>query len=678
MKSAPRQNGSPFIALLAACGVLVACIAPVLAQSAARESAPRTPSKESRQTPARKNGAKARERRERQQAVAALFEVADAAHSLEDLDARAEVLLLAAAALWPADAPAARAIFRRAWETATAADLADTKRRAEELRAKRPEGSAVSVAETTRARYGALAAVARRDPRMAETLLTELKPTPTDESDDEERGTSEPVADERANPRRAGGERGLSPRGRQRLMVAWDLLLDHGEPLRAAQLAAPLVAEGPVREFVRFILQLRPHAQREADALYLQLLGRTASDSTADANDVLVLSSYIVSPRVFITVSGEGSVGLYAMGPETGEDVEGRDVPLAVRRAFYDVAAALLLRPSPARATEPEVLAESAARFFAAGRLLPFFERDAPQYAPQLRERIDALASGIEEARRERLSAHMRTESLSRKNPSDPLEKYLKEMSDPVKRAERMGLRLRAVAEAARLKLWDRARNLAADIADADARRVASTLIACYQIKHLSEAYADDDDENDFERAARFAREADVPPSVHARGLAQAAEMAERKGKRARALELLEEAVSFALRAEKGSDQRLDAILTLAAIAARLDPARAWELLPEVVRTSNAADAPEGEATPRAASAATISQIVSDNGDELEKIFEPFRPEELFATMARGDFARALAEAKALEDGVTRASSIIAASRAVIERSAKSQGSTAR
>ncbi|MBA3240854.1 MAG: hypothetical protein H0T60_06465, partial [Acidobacteria bacterium] len=155
MKSAPRQFRNPFAALLAACGVLAACAVPVLAQSAARESAPRAPSKESRQTPARKNDAKARER---QQAVAALFEVADAAHSLEDLDARAEVLLLAAAALWPADAPAARAIFRRAWDSATAADLADTKQREAELRAKRPAGSAVSVAETTRSRYGALAA----------------------------------------------------------------------------------------------------------------------------------------------------------------------------------------------------------------------------------------------------------------------------------------------------------------------------------------------------------------------------------------------------------------------------------------------------------------------------------------------------------------------------------------
>lgn len=676
MKSLPRKLRSPLAAAL--CGACVALAPPPTSarqERPARGSPQRAPTKEARQAAPRKGDAKAKERRERQQAVAALNEVAEGARALEDLEARADILSLAADALWPADEPAARAVFRRAWEAATAADLADTKRREEELRAKRTDGPSPSVNETTRARYGALQIVARRDPRAAETLLAELKPVPADE-DEEESGAA--AAHENIRRRNVEGERGLSPRGRQRLMVAWDLLLDQNEPVRAAQFAAPLVGEGPVQEFVRFVLQLRTKAPREADALYLRLLSQAASDPSADANDVLVLSCYVVSPQLFVTVSGEASVRLYAMGRENGEDSQGLGVPPAVRGAFYTVAAALLLRPFPPRSSEPEVLAESAALYFAAGRLLPFFERDAPQHAPHLRERMEALAGGIEGARRERLSAHMPTESMRPKNPSDPLEKFVEEMSDPVSRAERYGMRLRAVVEAARRKLWDRARKLAAVIADADARREASLVIASYQVKYLTETYADDEDEDDFEQAAAFAREADVPPAVRARGLAQAAEMAARKGRRERALELLEEGVGFALRADKGTGQRLDALAVLASLAARLDGARAWELLAEVVRAANAFDAAAKETPPPPAAPDAASLIQVDDREPLEKIFEPFRTGELFATMARTDVARTLTEARALEDFETRSGALVAAARAILERAAKSPGVASR
>jgi hypothetical protein len=292
---------------------------------------------------------------------------------------------------------------------------------------------------------------------------------------------------------------------------------------------------------------------------------------------------------------------------------------------------------------------------------------------------MEALAGGIEDARRERLAAHMQTESMGPKNPSDPLEKFIREMSDPVSRAERFGMRLRAVAEAARRKLWDRARQLAADIENADTRRGAFELIASYQIKYLAEAFADDEDEQDFERAAVFAREADVPPAVRARGLAQAAEMAARKGRRERAAELLEEAVGSALRADKGTAQRLDALALLASLAARLDPARAWELLPEVVRSANAFADALATATPAPDHEAdAFSRVLADNGEPSKEIFDPFPTEELFATMARNDFARALTEARTLTDGETRALALIAAARAAIERGPKRPGVAAR
>ncbi|HEU4593906.1 MAG TPA: hypothetical protein VFS10_01970, partial [Pyrinomonadaceae bacterium] len=478
MKSAPRTSRSPLAALLFG-GACLFLLAPCAAHAqggerpARKTPAPRAPAKEPKQKPARKDDAKARERRERRQAVAALVEVAEGARSLEDLEVRADVLSLAADALWPADETAARSVFRRAWEAATAADLADTKRREEEVRAQRRDGSAPTVAETTRARFETLGVLARRDARLAETLLGELKPSAVDEGDADGNGTREGATNENASAR-VDVERTLSPRGAQRLRLAFDLLR-RGDAVRAARLALPLVAEGPAREFVRFLLQLRPSAPNEADALYRALLSRMASDASADANDVLVLSSYVVSPHLFITVNSDASIQLNPLWSGNREEAEGRSVPPALRGAFFDLAAALLLRPAPPQANERAALDEASALYFAAGRLLPFFERDAPRHAPAVRERMEVLGGGIEEARRERLSAHMPTGDVRPKNPSDPLEKFVKEMSDPVSRAERFGMRLRAVAEAARRKLWDRARKLAAGIEDADARREAST-----------------------------------------------------------------------------------------------------------------------------------------------------------------------------------------------------------
>jgi hypothetical protein len=675
LKTSPRQPRTRLAAALCgACVALSPCGAASQEQKpAARHARQRAPAKEAGPAATPRKGdakAQARERRERQQAVAALLEVSDGARALEDLDARAEVLSRAADALWPADEPSARAVFRRAWEAATAADLADTKRREEELRAKRADGSSPPVTETTRARFAALGTLARRDPRMAEKFLGELGPTALDEEDDGGGVAGEVVTNENASARRED-ERALSPRGAQRLRLALDLL-ERGDPAHAAQVAAPLAAEAPTREFLQFLLLLRTRAPREADALYARLLrGGLASG----ANDVLVLSSYVVSPQLIITVSPDASVQLNPQWHANADDAEGLSVPANVRRAFFDLAAALLLRPARPASNEREALDEASALFFAAGRLLPFFERDAPRHAPALRARMEALAAGIDEARRERLSAHMPTESMRLKNPSDPLSRFVEEMSDPVGRAERFGMRLRAVSEAARRKLWDRARRLAADTEDADTRREALALIASYQIKFLEETFADAEDESDFERAAAFAREADVPPSVRARGLAQAAEMAARKGKRERASELLEEAVAQALRADKGTGQRLDVLTLLTSTAARLDPARAWELMPEVVREANALD----DAPPPPPEAAdALAGVLAHNGKPSEEIFDQFPPEELFATMARNDFARALTEARALQDGETRALALIAAARPVAERGAKAPGVASR
>src|SRR5205085_4311808 len=102
----------------------------------------------------------------------------------------------------------------------------------------------------------------------------------------------------------ARGRRALSPYDEQRLIIA-SQLYDEGEFGRAAELLAPLVARGPSQPLVSFIAALRRHAARDADSLYLRLLERTRADADANANDVLVLSTPVVSPDLYVFVNAD-------------------------------------------------------------------------------------------------------------------------------------------------------------------------------------------------------------------------------------------------------------------------------------------------------------------------------------------------------------------------------------
>src|SRR5205085_2521085 len=98
-------------------------------------------------------------------------------------------------------------------------------------------------------------------------------------------------------------------------------------------------------------------------------------------------------------------------------------------------------------------------------------------------------------------------------------------------------------------------------------RRAARLAIAIFQVMDTARAYADDEPDA-FERAADFVRAADVPPEVRAAGLAQASELAARRGRSARADELLAEAAGNAAQAERG-EQRVAALALVTLSATR-------------------------------------------------------------------------------------------------------------
>nr|MDQ3745986.1 hypothetical protein [Acidobacteriota bacterium] len=502
----------------------------------------------------------ARKSLEARKAVAALREVADSARSFEDLYESALTQADAADALWPQDEQAARAILRRAWE-ALAAPGAEDKVQGFGT-SDDPHRDALDALAS--ARRSVIKAALKHDARLADAFMREFER----ELDD----SSVEAAQDKQTPTRQGsqssdadatrrGARSLSAAGWQRLYLAGQLL-DEGDFKHAADAAAPLAVEGPTVPLVNFIISLRAHDAREADALYLRLVEATRADAAADANDVLILSTPVISPSLYVIARGDGSAQFIFR--QAGGEVA-PPIAAQVRAAFFDAAASVLLRP---RAPRPEGQAdgEAASLYYAVGRLLPFFERDAPQYAPALNARLAALASELAPDLRNSLTQKMDVSSLAPRNPVDPLAAEMGlRLRDAKTAEERDAERMTVIIHAAQRRLWARARGLADEMEDAGMRRDARLVINVRQVLDISRAYADDEGD-DFERAAAFVRAADVPPEVRAAGLAQAAELAARRSRVARARELLAEAASYAAQAERGNERAT--ALTLVTLSA--------------------------------------------------------------------------------------------------------------
>jgi hypothetical protein len=605
----------------------------------------------------RAGGAEARAARERKLAAALIAEVAGGAGEIEDPSARASVLTDSADALWPVDEATARALFRRAWEAATAADEA----------AHAEEGGVERLRYDTLARREVAVAAAKRDRRLADEFLEALRVW-MEKSAEESEGDDSGGAGSRRGPRRCDE---TTAEG-QRLALAGSLLAE-GAHEAAAEVAAPAARCGADADLVLFLLRLRPHAPERADALFLRLLAAIRADAGAGPNSALVPATYVVTPGLMAAVDESGAVRYLNVAAPPGGAAPERTVSAQVRASFYDTAAQVLLRPSPPAGANVEAPSANspAASYQAVSRLLPFFEREAPRHASALHARRAALAADIQPARREMIERQAAVRRLTSENSTDPLRPLLDAIgreSDPSVRDE---LRLGAAHAAAKRKFWERARRLAEEIADDGKRRAALFVIAARQVAALPEAYAEAETD-DAERAVAFVRRADLPPALRALGLAQAAQLAARRRDRARSLELLDEALNHATQADGDKTVRTAAALMAAEHAARLDSPRRWEALAASVFAVNSDEDFSGtgvifDARPGAA-------MSPAEAETLDEVFGEYSLDGLFEEAAREDFARATAQARALRDGLTRSLSLVAAARAVIERRESARG----
>lgn len=581
----------------------------------------------------------------RAKAVDLIVETAEAARTFKDLFYRARIQTLAADSLWQHDEVRARAIFRRAWEAATAYDKSEEE-------AEERESGLPSTIPITEARDEVLANAAARDSKLAEAFLQDLLAEKSDQ-DDLEKSQSQT---QRRTPWRE-----VSAAGQRRLALAYELLKQNN-PARAADVAAPVIAEGESADLMAFITRLREADNNAGEMFYLRLIERTRSSNATDANTVLLLSSQITSPWLLIVVDERGSIQFRRLDTTLTSGTHLPIVSQLVQSVFYNVSAGILLRPIVPHDGQNMTM-DTIALYFSIGRLLPYFEREAPRYVSDLRLRNSTLATGIEAGRRDTLDSQSELNSLTPERPGDLLRPQIDQLGRARDAEDRDRIAFGIVKKAAQNRLWDRAHRAAMEIEDLNLRRTALSYIATNQIADLLRAFTDDK-ENNFDGMAKFVRNADVLPLASAWGLAQTSVIAKRKGDMKSANALLDEAVTQAARTPAGTWQRVAAYTAVVRMAARIDAKRAWELMPEVVGAANAFDDLAGDED-----SIEIDPGENDIFEALETLSvesDVFRVDGLFETMAQLDYEKALTLARSIGRETPRAFASLAIARVML------------
>lgn len=572
----------------------------------------------------------------RASAVTLVASLAEEARTYRDSALAARVQARAADALWDLEPERARSLFRRAWDAAESAD--------KEARSLTEEERRVRGGQSPSVRREVVGLAAKHDRALGEEFLTKM-----DESrKSEDSSPSQPSAPTAQTPT---GQR-FNPDEppavmAQRLSLAQQLLED-GDTERATQFAGPALY--PVNTFgMLFLNTLREKDKASADRLFASLLAQAATDPSADANSVSLLGSYVFTPYLYVTVRPDGASHTRRRRENNSPP---EDMPPALRNSFLTTAAQILLRPLPPLDQDRSSSGRTGA-YVVLTRLLPLFDRFAPDKAAALRARQSLLAQDTPEQNR-RPDDPILTRGVA---PEDPNRDRVQEMLDRLGRAkdadERDMLYYQA-AMAALDKDPDRARELAEKIEDADTR---SQLIAYMAFQRVQNAVH----EKKAEEALRLAHGDQLTPVQRVWGLTEAARLLA-KSEPGRATEALDEAAAEARKLDDDSPDRVRALVAIATQMAGLDRTRVWELMNEVVKSVNALPDYSGEGETM-----TMRVRFKGGGAMTQNVSaEMFDLTGLFDTLAREDFDRASALARTLKGDSPRSVASLAVARSVL------------
>ena len=435
-----------------------------------------------------------------------------------------------------------------------------------------------------------------------------------------------------------------------RLRTAVDLL-EAGEVERAVQIADP--ALGSVNaSALEFLARLRPKHAKAADERYAALLMRAAAAPSSDANTASLLASYLFTPSLFVTFSptGGSNANQWARAFPAPTDL----APQLVA-AYFNAAASILLRPL-APPDQDRTSAGRTGAFMVISRLLPLFDRHAPDKSAALRARQSLLAQDTPESMR-RGPNNALTRGIV---PEDPNRDRIGETLSRLERAQTAEQRDAVYVDAVFVALQKkdpRVDEFLGKIEDPDLRK---RLRAYIDFEAVQAAVRE---KETAAEALRIARGGTITSIQKTWALTEVARLLA-KTEPARALELLEEAQTEAReRIDAASPERASAFVAIATQLIELDRARAWEVMLDAAKASNAAAAYTGEDGRLGVRLETRNMVMSSQNSA-----QSFDLAGIFAALAREDLNRAVSLARNFEGESPRAVATLAIARAVLEQ----------
>jgi len=582
----------------------------------------------------------------RTMAISLVSSLADEARSFRDLMLRARVQARSADALWDMDQENARALFRRAWDSAEAADDENARRSEEERRNQAAARGSTASRQQPSVRREVLRLAARHDRELGEEFLRKL-----DEARKQEAAKA-PIQDtvSQATPRINPDD--PPPPMAQRLSLARQLLED-GDVDRALQFADPALY--PVNTFGMNILDiLHEKNPAAADERYLSLLARAASDPVSDANTISLLSSYVFMPYMYITVRPDGNSHTRRWNDNNAPPA---NITPALRNAFFRTAASVLLGP----VAEPDLSSSGRlGAYVVTARMLPLFERFGMDQAPALRARLAILANDAPERMRQ-MDDQLFTRGIV---PEEPNKDRVQEALDRLQRAKTADERDRVyfqAAMAASNKDNDRARELADKIENSDTRKQLHVFLAFDAMRNAIRA-------KNADEALSFARSQELTNVQRAWGLAEVGGLLA-KTDRDRATQVLDMALAEARRIDQGSPDRVRTLVAVVTQFQKVDSARAWEMMAEVIKAANSLtefSGEDGELTLR---------VEFKGGGAMTNNFnvESFDLAGLFTALAQEDLNRAVELPRSFTGESPRSVAALAVARTVLDKKRKAE-----
>ena len=558
---------------------------------------------------------KEREQR-RATAVLMLQALAVDARSYADKPLRARVQARIADVIWTQDQEAARALFRRAWDIAEMLD-----EESPTLLAPGQRSTGARPRPRARLRREVLQLAARRDFKLGEEFLARMT---KDVGETKTETTQLSIAEIN-----------------ERLIIAGQLE-EQNNIERALQFADPALTVVSERS-IRFLVEVRDKNAADADQRFMSLLLNADTDPNSDANTVSLLTSYVFSPSVYLVVSRSGIPSSNTYPSRLTQQINP-----TIRKTLFEVAARILLRPLQ---QIDQSSAGRAGTHFIASRLLPLFERFAPQFVGPISAHLASMGPEIAQKTSSNGEIDMNRGLTGTDRPSVD-----DELKDRLDRARNVDERDRAYAFAA-MSAADaadpRARDLVDKIEDSETRKGIKTFVDYNLIgglirnKHADEALSQ-------------IRKSDLPITLRARFLTSVGALIV-KNDRTRAIELFNEALTDARRLEQTSDQAY-LLLALLSQFSQIDPVRTWELSSETIKAVNRVSDFTGE---NSDTALTLEGKFSIR--LTTQLASPTDLAEVFQSLGSENFYQALDASKTFVGDAPKAIAMIAVARAVLD-----------